>query len=130
MLWRGSGPLSVVVLSIASVTLAGCGGLSDALGLSKRPPDEFEVMAKRPLAVPPDFNLRPPADEELALKDQNPREMAYRALFPPRPVQAMPALPADDVSAQGIGEEDGLGLSERGGFSDDIASGGDSAAQP
>jgi len=119
---RGSVPLSVLLVAGIGLTLAGCSGLGDALGLSKRPPDEFEVVAKKPLAVPPDFNLRPPAEEELSLMDQNPREMAYRALFPPRPARTMPALPADDVS---VDELDGgnLDLDESGGFSDDIFSG-------
>lgn len=121
--WRGRGPLSVVVFLASSFVLAGCGGLGDALGLSKRSPDEYEVMAKTPLAVPPDFNLRPPADEELALKEQNPREMAYRALFPPRPARPMPAVPADDVNSGSLGDDAGLNLSESGGFSDDMVSG-------
>mgnify|MGYP005856229123 CR=1 FL=1 len=126
---RGSIPLSVLIVAGLGLALAGCSGLGQALGLSKRPPDEFEVVAKQPLTVPPDFNLRPPADEELSLKDQNPREMAYRALFPPRPTRTMPALPADDVSVNDL-EGDNLDLDETGGFSDDIFSGESTDGQP
>lgn len=78
------------------LVLGGCSGIGNALGFSKRPPDEFEVLAKAPLVVPPDYNLRPPAEEELALKERNPRDMAFQALFPRR-ASSMPALPADDV---------------------------------
>ncbi len=120
---RGPGPLSIVVLVACGLALSGCSGLSKALGLSKRPPDEFDVLAKAPLAVPPDFNLRPPAEDELALKEKNPRQMAFQALFPPRPANAMPAVPAGDVKAQGLNDDSGLNMSETGGFSDTVSSG-------
>ena len=37
-----------------------CSNLRDAFGLSKRAPDEFAVLTKPPLVMPPDFSLRPP----------------------------------------------------------------------
>ena len=37
-----------------------CSNLRDAFGLSKRAPDEFAVLTKPPLVIPPDFSLRPP----------------------------------------------------------------------
>lgn len=103
------------------LSLGACSGIGNALGFSKRPPDEFEVLAKAPLVVPPDYNLRPPAEEELALQERNPRDMAFRALFPQRPRPAMPALPADDVGVSPLG-----GGSDGGGgnlFSDEPAGG-------
>lgn len=47
-----------------STTLGACGGFSDALGLSRSSPDEFTVLTKEPLVVPPNVNLRPPARGE------------------------------------------------------------------
>lgn len=126
---RGILALNIVVLTGLGLVLSGCSGIGEALGLSKRPPDEFEVMAKKPLTVPPDFNLRPPAEEELDLMERNPREMAFRALFPPRPARAMPALPADDVSVDSL-EGEGLNFEESGGFTDDILSGDSQSGQP
>ncbi len=41
--------------------LAGCQSASKALGMSKVTPDEFRVVTKAPLVLPPDFSLRPPA---------------------------------------------------------------------
>jgi hypothetical protein len=38
--------------------LAGC-GLSDTLGFSKSSPDEFNVVTRPPLVLPPEYNLRP-----------------------------------------------------------------------
>lgn len=101
------------------LSLGACSGIGNALGFSKRPPDEFEVLAKAPLVVPPDYNLRPPAEEELALQERNPRDMAFKALFPQRARPAMPAMPADDIGVSPIG---GSGGGSGGGlFSDEPA---------
>ena len=45
------------------LTLAGCGPgtVQDALGMGKRSPDEFAVVSRAPLILPPDYGLRPPA---------------------------------------------------------------------
>jgi hypothetical protein len=42
--------------------LGGCakGTVQDALGMSKRAPDEFAVVRRAPLIIPPDYDLRPP----------------------------------------------------------------------
>lgn len=53
---------SLGMLGALSVALAGCGGggIKDALGYSKDAPDEFAVVTKAPLVIPPEFSLRPP----------------------------------------------------------------------
>jgi Protein of unknown function (DUF3035) len=42
--------------------LAGCaqGTVQDVLGMGKRSPDEFAVVSRAPLILPPDYGLRPP----------------------------------------------------------------------
>lgn len=44
------------------LALAGCsqGSVQNVLGLGKRSPDEFAVVKRAPLIIPPDFDLRPP----------------------------------------------------------------------
>ncbi|MGC2857295.1 DUF3035 domain-containing protein [Novispirillum sp. DQ9] len=54
-----------LLLSLCSVALAasltGCGsGVKETLGLNRQAPDEFQVVSRPPLAIPPDFRLRPP----------------------------------------------------------------------
>ena len=50
------------VLVVAGVLLAACSGtVQENLGLGKRQPDEFQVVRRAPLVLPPDFSLRPPA---------------------------------------------------------------------
>ena len=48
------------LLGTVLICLAGCGGTADALGLGRNPPDEFAVVDRPPLSLPPDFDLRPP----------------------------------------------------------------------
>ncbi len=101
--------LSVTMLLAPS--LSGCGGLSRALGVSKRPPDEFTVVGRAPLVVPPDYNLMPPkkgSDVGAAANMQaDPRKMAYQALFPVgRNLPGrMPAISSGDVSSSALGRD-------------------------
>jgi hypothetical protein len=43
-----------------ALLLAGCSGGSQFLGTDKSTPDEFAVVSRPPLTMPPDFRLRPP----------------------------------------------------------------------
>ncbi|AMW34698.1 DUF3035 domain-containing protein [Haematospirillum jordaniae] len=68
--------LSLCIVALAGGGLSGCGGETRrALGLDKRSPDEFAVVSRAPLTVPPDFRLRPPEQgaprpQELSTSDQ------------------------------------------------------------
>ncbi len=53
-----------VIACCAASTLAGCTSVRQALGSDKTAPDEFRVVSKAPLVVPPEFNLRPPRPGE------------------------------------------------------------------
>jgi hypothetical protein len=50
----------VVAAIAALLLLPGCESIRQATGAEKTPPDEFTVLTKSPLVIPPDFNLRPP----------------------------------------------------------------------
>jgi hypothetical protein len=43
-----------------AMLLSGCQSVREATGAAKTPPDEFTVLTKSPLVIPPDYNLRPP----------------------------------------------------------------------
>lgn len=51
-----------MVLVVPLLGLGGCSGgsVQKALGIDKRAPDEFAVVSRAPLVVPPDYQLRPP----------------------------------------------------------------------
>lgn len=53
--------LQATVLAALAFSASGCESARRAIGLSKTVPDEFAVASPAPLAIPPDFNLRPPA---------------------------------------------------------------------
>lgn len=51
-------------LLAALLLLAACSGdIKETLGLSKEAPDEFVVVSRPPLSLPPDFELHPPGTQ-------------------------------------------------------------------
>jgi hypothetical protein len=47
---------------IGMITLAGCGGdVKETLGMTRVAPDEFRVVSRPPLTIPPQFSLLPPS---------------------------------------------------------------------
>lgn len=77
---RKSGQL---IAGVCLLALAGCGGQSagSILGLEKKAPDEFTVVSRAPLTLPPDFGLRPPDPNAKRSREQVARDQAEQALF-------------------------------------------------
>ena len=69
------------VVLCAGAGLAGCQSASHALGLGKISPDEFRVVSKAPLTLPPDYALRPPAPGEPRPTELQPESAARQALL-------------------------------------------------
>src|SRR5579862_2837963 len=65
---------------IAAAGLSGCDSASRAFGLAKVTPDEFRVVTKAPLTLPPDYSLRPPAPGEPRPQELQPESAARQAL--------------------------------------------------
>ena len=65
----------------AAFGLAGCQSTAQALGMAKVTPDEFRVVTKAPLVVPPDYSLRPPAPGEPRPQELQPESAARLALL-------------------------------------------------
>src|SRR3979490_883664 len=72
--------------------LFGCEGLRQAPGAAKLPPDEFTVLTKAPLILPPDYNLRPPQPGIASRNEVDADDQARAALFPANPAAAAAAL--------------------------------------
>lgn len=49
----------IAVLISLSPILTGCDGVKKSLGLDHDPPDEFSVVTRAPISLPPDFNTLP-----------------------------------------------------------------------
>ncbi len=68
-------------LGTMAVGLAGCESTRQALGMNKVIPDEFRVVTKAPLVVPPDYALRPPAPGQPRPQELQPESQARVALI-------------------------------------------------
>jgi hypothetical protein len=68
-------------LAALGASLAGCQSAATALGMTKVVPDEFRVVTKAPLTVPPDYSLRPPAPGEPRPQELQPESAARTALL-------------------------------------------------
>jgi hypothetical protein len=108
MVARNSVGLSLALTLLAAGALGGCGGLKDALGANKYPPDEFAVVSKRALVIPPDYNLRPPGPNQPKPKEADPSEMAMLSLFPEARREAVAGSAAENqlLNASGGGGAD------------------------
>ena len=72
--------VAAAALILGACGLAGCDSASRAFGLSKVTPDEFRVVTKAPLTLPPDYSLRPPAPGEPRPQELQPESAARQAL--------------------------------------------------
>ena len=91
---RGAGLYIAVGLGALALTgmLSACeGGISDALGLGKKAPDEFAVVRSAPLTLPPEFTLRPPRPGEARPNEASVSQQAKSDLL-----SEAGALAADD----------------------------------
>ncbi|MEK0084226.1 DUF3035 domain-containing protein [Benzoatithermus flavus] len=90
------------VLTLMAIGLAGCGGgtVAESLGMGKRSPDEFQVVRRAPLVLPPDYNLRPPEPGAPPSQQQDTAAQA-EALLIGRAAERRPAAP----TAQSPGEQ-------------------------
>ena len=78
---RLSGLALVAGAGACALSLGACGHAANALGMGKTVPDEFRVVAKAPLVVPPDYALRPPAPGEPRPQELQPESQARLALL-------------------------------------------------
>jgi hypothetical protein len=72
---------TVLSLALLALFLAGCSETRRALGIEKTPPDEFNIVSRAPLALPPDYALRPPQPGAARPQDLAPRQQARQTIF-------------------------------------------------
>jgi Protein of unknown function (DUF3035) len=83
----------LALIGAAGLSLSACESIRDAAGQGKDSPDEFAVVTKAPLVVPPDFNLRPPAPGAAPTNQTDPTTSAETALYGATPEQVAASLP-------------------------------------
>ncbi|MBK5911389.1 hypothetical protein CCR85_07765 [Rhodothalassium salexigens] len=74
-----------------------------ACGMGGASPDEFVVVSKPNLAVPPDFELRPPRPGKPPVQDIDVTRQAIQALFPGR-TELPPPSPGEQALMRELGE--------------------------
>ncbi len=93
------------LLLAATLALGACADTRKAIGWEKSTPDEFRVVSRAPLTLPPDFGLRPPAPGTARPQESSPQESARAAVFRAE----RPANAAASNAALSAGERQLLG---------------------
>lgn len=86
-----------IILSVFCVLgLTACSSTKEQLGLNKQVPDEFKVVKRAPLDLPPDYSLRPPRPGAPRPQEAETSAAAAQTVFGKRPTS--------DASAPTSGE--------------------------
>ena len=79
---RSGHPLAAFALLASALVMGGCSGISESLGSVRTAPDEFNVVTRAPLSLPPDLEVLPDPQPGLARPQElQPTEQAQIALF-------------------------------------------------
>jgi hypothetical protein len=88
-------------LVAGALALGGCADARKAVGWDKNPPDEFRVVSRAPLSLPPDFGLRPPTPGAPRPQEGSTTDQARNAVTGGRsPARTTGAGPAASVPVQ------------------------------
>jgi hypothetical protein len=93
-----SARFTILAVSIAALSLGGCDSLRRVAGIDKAPPDEFSVISRAPLELPPDYTLRPPRAGALRAQEVAPTDQARQTVFR-APDKNAPAVASGNLSA-------------------------------
>ncbi len=84
------------LVAVSALVASGCSSAGKALGMTKTTPNEFNILTKPPLVVPPEYNLRPPKTGELNVEEKYATVAARKALLgeidPAKPSQGESVL--------------------------------------
>jgi hypothetical protein len=94
-------PLALTLLAPA---FAGCSSTKEMLGLTKRSPDEFQVVSRAPLSMPPDYSLRPPTPGAPRPQEGTTREQA-QGIVTGYPERSTSTMQPDQIPSIGEGEQ-------------------------
>lgn len=56
----------IILSCLLVLALSACSSVKKELGVGRNSPDEFMVVKRAPLSLPPDYSLRPPSDSDVA----------------------------------------------------------------
>ena len=77
---RPTARLIALAALLVPVALSACTEVKRSLGYEKQPPDEFQVVQRAPLSMPPEFTLRPPQPGAVRPQEGTTRDQARQIL--------------------------------------------------
>lgn len=90
--------MTVLTLAgLCTLGLSACETAEEQLGLTKQVPDEFQVVKRAPLQMPPDYSLRPPRPGAPRPQEQETVEEARQTVFG----EGVQAAPVQATTAEG-----------------------------
>ncbi len=81
------------IMLLGGLATSGCGDARKAMGFDKSTPDEFKIVNRAPLSLPPDYALRPPQPGASRPQEQTVPEQARQVLIGSSGTPARPAAP-------------------------------------
>lgn len=94
----------ILALALTVLALSACSDVTESLGLGRNPPDEFAVVDRPPLSMPPDFGLRPPKPGAPRPQEIDMTQRASETLFGGNASKA-PIVGAADATGYSGGEK-------------------------
>ena len=100
-----------LLIMMLPLLLISCGNVKKRLGLERSQPDEFAVVERAPLTMPPNFNLTPPQPGAQRPQEANPANTAQGLVLgtgtgsttttapADSGASAMPAVPTEPVTS-------------------------------
>jgi len=73
--------IKFLTVTFIALSLGACESTKEQIGLNKQVPDEFQVVKRAPLSLPPDFVLRPPRPGAPRPQEQTTSDNAAAAVF-------------------------------------------------
>lgn len=95
---------SFLLLSV--LALGACSDVKEGLGVGRNSPDEFTVVKRAPLTLPPDYALRPPTDPNAPMPAQSATAQAREAVLGARPAPAADGADGALLAKLGTGAAD------------------------
>ncbi len=99
--------LVVSLLTLSALTLSACESTKEQFDFSKKAPDEFAVVKRAPLAMPPSYELTAPKPGAPRPQEQSMDQVAKEAILGPDALKA-------SAKANGVSEGEAVLLNKTG----------------
>lgn len=97
---------NTVVMVMSLAMMAGCSSVKRELGVARNSPDEFTVVKRAPLTLPPDYTLRAPVDGSLSASTSEVPAQTREALLGKTTGDTAPVASADRAFLEKLGAAD------------------------